>query len=48
MDDERVITLSGVGGIGKTRLSLRVAARVAPSFPGGVWLVEPARIVIPN
>lgn len=45
--DERVITLSGVGGIGKTRLSLRVAARALSSFADGVWLVELARIVDP-
>ena len=42
--EERVITLSGVGGIGKTRLSLRVAAQAVPRFPDGVWLVELARI----
>ncbi|MFG1704696.1 ATP-binding protein [Nonomuraea sp. M3C6] len=42
--EERVITLSGVGGIGKTRLSLRVAATAAPRFADGVWLVELARV----
>ncbi|GAA2214871.1 hypothetical protein GCM10009850_103380 [Nonomuraea monospora] len=41
---ERVITLSGVGGIGKTRLALRVAAQARPWFADGVWLVELARI----
>ncbi|MFF0864476.1 LuxR C-terminal-related transcriptional regulator [Nonomuraea sp. NPDC003560] len=45
--DERVVTLSGVGGIGKTRLSLRVAARAAPGFADGVWLVELARLADP-
>ncbi|TDE59531.1 LuxR family transcriptional regulator [Nonomuraea mesophila] len=45
--EERVITLSGVGGIGKTRLALRVAARAAPGFADGVWLVELARISRP-
>ncbi|TMR25473.1 hypothetical protein ETD86_01085 [Nonomuraea turkmeniaca] len=40
----RVVTLSGVGGIGKTRLSLRVAAQAAPWFSDGVWLVELGRI----
>ncbi|WP_043618265.1 ATP-binding protein [Nonomuraea candida] len=44
---ERVITLSGVGGIGKTRLALRVAARALPRFAGGVWLVELARVGSP-
>ncbi|GAA3676703.1 hypothetical protein GCM10022224_046180 [Nonomuraea antimicrobica] len=42
--DERVITLSGVGGIGKSRLSLRVAAQASARFADGVWLVEPARV----
>ncbi|MGW0806907.1 LuxR C-terminal-related transcriptional regulator [Nonomuraea sp. NPDC002799] len=42
--DQRVITLSGIGGIGKTRLSLRVAATVVPLFADGVWLVELARV----
>ncbi|MEO3887635.1 LuxR C-terminal-related transcriptional regulator [Nonomuraea sp. B5E05] len=45
--EERVITLSGVGGIGKTRLALRVAARAMPGFAGGVWLVELGRISRP-
>jgi predicted ATPase/DNA-binding CsgD family transcriptional regulator len=36
----RLVTLSGVGGIGKSRLALRVAAQVRRSFDDGVWLVE--------
>ncbi|MEU0572800.1 tetratricopeptide repeat protein, partial [Nonomuraea sp. NPDC005983] len=36
----RVVTLCGAGGIGKTRLALRLAARIAPEHPGGVRLVE--------
>ncbi|GGO65235.1 LuxR C-terminal-related transcriptional regulator [Nonomuraea cavernae] len=46
--DTRVVTLCGVGGIGKTRLALRVAARLVPSYSGGVWLVELARINRPE
>ncbi|MEU6784380.1 LuxR C-terminal-related transcriptional regulator [Nonomuraea angiospora] len=46
--EERVVTLSGVGGIGKTRLGLRVAARELSRFPDGVWLVELARIGNPE
>ncbi|NRQ33293.1 tetratricopeptide repeat protein [Nonomuraea sp. NN258] len=42
--ETRVVTLCGVGGIGKTRLALRVAARLLPAYPDGVWLVELARI----
>jgi predicted ATPase/class 3 adenylate cyclase len=36
----RLVTLTGVGGIGKTRLALAVAAEVAPSFPDGCWFAE--------
>ena len=36
----RLVTLTGVGGIGKTRLSLQVAANLLDNFPDGVWLVE--------
>ncbi|MEW9551438.1 LuxR C-terminal-related transcriptional regulator [Nonomuraea sp. NPDC050783] len=40
----RVVTLCGVGGIGKTRLALQVAAGLLPAYPDGVWLVELARL----
>jgi len=40
----RLVTLTGVGGIGKTRLSLQVAARLMDDFPDGVWLVELASL----
>jgi len=40
----RLLTLQGSGGIGKTRLSLQVAADHMDGFPDGVWLVELAAL----
>ena len=36
----RALTLCGSGGIGKTRLALRVLAGLADDFPDGVWFIE--------
>ncbi|MCZ4555270.1 LuxR C-terminal-related transcriptional regulator [Rhodococcus maanshanensis] len=36
----RLVTLTGIGGVGKTRLALRVAEDSRRSFEDGVWLVE--------
>ena len=44
----RVVTLTGVGGVGKTRLALEVAAGLADEFPDGVWLFELAAVADPG
>jgi predicted ATPase len=38
--ESRVVTLTGVGGVGKTRLAVQVAADVLPAYGDGAWLVE--------
>jgi len=40
LGDVRALTLCGPGGIGKTRLALRLACEVVPGFPDGAWLAE--------
>jgi non-specific serine/threonine protein kinase len=36
----RLVTLTGSGGVGKTRLAQESVARLVDGYPGGVWLVE--------
>ncbi len=40
VSSHRLVTLTGIGGIGKTRLAIEVARAAAPAFAGGAWLVE--------
>jgi predicted ATPase/class 3 adenylate cyclase len=40
----RLVTLTGVGGVGKTRLALEVAAEIVDEFPDGVWVFELAAV----
>jgi predicted ATPase/DNA-binding SARP family transcriptional activator len=43
-EEARLVTLTGPGGVGKTRLSLAVAEKMRDSFPDGVYFVELASV----
>ncbi|SDM62812.1 BTAD domain-containing putative transcriptional regulator [Allokutzneria albata] len=40
LGENRLVTLTGPGGVGKTRLAVETARQLVKSFPDGVWLVE--------
>jgi predicted ATPase/class 3 adenylate cyclase len=44
----RLLTLTGSGGCGKTRLALQLAAELLEDYPDGVWLVELAALTAPE
>src|SRR5258705_9584735 len=44
----RLVTLTGAGGAGKTRLAIEVASRLVVAFPDGVWLVDLAALSDPE
>ena len=46
--DVRLLTLTGTGGVGKTRLALQAAAEAADAFPDGVWWVPLASVRDPG
>lgn len=48
LEQSRLVTLTGVGGVGKTRLALQVAAEISPAYRDGAWLVELASVTDPT
>jgi len=48
LTETRLLTLTGSGGCGKTRLTLQVAATLSPSYPDGIWLIELAALSDPS
>ncbi len=48
LTENRLVTLTGAGGAGKTRLAIEVAAQMASQFPDGVWYADLAPITHPE
>ena len=47
VNSHRLVTLTGVGGVGKTRLAVEVASKLADEFADGVWVFELAAVTDP-
>jgi predicted ATPase/class 3 adenylate cyclase len=47
-DDVRLVTLTGAGGVGKTRLGVQAAAELLDDFADGVWFVRLSRLTDPD
>src|SRR5262249_12933922 len=47
LGNARLLTLTGPGGIGKTRLALALSEKVVPDYADGIWLVELASVAAP-
>ena len=48
LEESRLVTLTGPGGVGKTTLALKVAEKLTSSFEDGVWFVEVSRVADDN
>jgi predicted ATPase/class 3 adenylate cyclase/tetratricopeptide (TPR) repeat protein len=46
--DNRLVTLTGAGGSGKTRLAVEIGARIAPEIRDGVWYIDLAPVTHPG
>lgn len=46
-DDTRLVVLTGPGGVGKTRLSIKLATDLQDAFPDGIWFIQLAAVMDP-
>jgi predicted ATPase/DNA-binding SARP family transcriptional activator len=48
LSESRFVTLTGAGGVGKTRLAIQVVAEIVNSFPDGIWFLDLAPLSDPE